>query len=79
LPTIPEESANVPPVWIVSIPVPFAPTDKFLADAPGLATTVEFNVTVLMFASFVWVGRRAVQLPGKNQLEENCPVQSVWA
>jgi hypothetical protein len=81
LPIAPELSANVPPFWIVSIPVPFTPTDRFLAAAPGLATTVEFGVTVLMFASVVCVGReRTLQLTPKNQSEETNPVQSlVWA
>jgi len=79
LPTVPKESANVPPVWIVSIPVPLGPTAKFLAIAPGLVTSVEFGVTVSMFASVVCLGKPALQLPLKNQLEENCPVQSVWA
>jgi hypothetical protein len=32
-----------------------------------------------MFASVVCLGKPALQLPLKNQLEENCPVQSVWA
>ena len=46
---------------------------------PGSATSVEFGVTVLMFASVVCLGKLASQLPLKNQLEENCPVQLVWA
>ena len=32
-----------------------------------------------MFASVVCLGKPASQLPLKNQLEENCPVQLVWA
>ena len=79
LPIVPKESANVPPVWIVSIPVPFGPTDRFLANAPGSLITVAFGVTVLMFPSVVCLGKPASQLPLKNQLEENCPVQLVWA
>src|ERR1700722_13604191 len=53
LPIAPDESANVPPLWIVSIPVPFTPTVRFRACAPGSLSTVEFGVTVLMFASSV--------------------------
>ena len=79
LPIVPKELANVPPVWIVSIPVPFGPTDRFWANAPGSATVVEFGVTVLMFPSVVCLGKPPIQLPLKNQLEENRPVQSVWA
>src|SRR6476620_9796008 len=75
LPTVPKELFNVPPVWIVSIPVPFEPTVKFWADAPALAITVAFGVTVLMFPSVVCWGTPPIQLPLKNQLEENCPVQ----
>src|SRR6185437_3280020 len=62
------------------IPVPLAPTDRLLANAPGLDTTVAFGVTVLIFASIVCLGMPAFQLGPKNQSEENCPVQSVdWA
>ena len=46
---------------------------------PGSLITVEFGVTVLMFASVVCLGTPASQLPVKNQSEENCPVQLVWA
>jgi hypothetical protein len=81
LPIVPKESANVPPFWIVSIPVPFEPTDRFLACASTLGSliTVAFGVTVLMFASSVCLGKPPIQLPAKNQLEENRPVQSDWA
>ena len=80
LPTVPKELANVPPVWIVSIPVPFEPTERFRAAAPGLATAVEFGVTASMFPSVVCLGKPASQLPDKNQSEENRPVQLVvWA
>ena len=79
LPTNPPTSVNVPPFWIVSIPVPFWPTDRFRAVAPGIATTVEFGVTVSMFALVATVGTPAFQLPAVNQSEETAPVQSVWA
>ena len=80
LPTVPmEKLVNVPPVWIVSIPVPLGPTDRSRACAPGSAITVEFGVTVLMFPSIVCLGKPPIQLPLKNQLEVNCPVHSDWA
>ena len=81
LPIVPKESANVPPLWIVSIPVRITPTLRFRAKAPGSLITVAFRATVSMFASSVCLGKRAgLQLPLKNQLEVNVPVQSrVWA
>jgi len=79
LPIVPKESANVPPFWIVSIPVLFAPMVRFRANAPGSLITVAFGVTVLMFPSVVCLGKPASQLPLKNQLEETAPVQLVWA
>src|SRR5579863_2316753 len=75
LPTVENEPANVPPAWIVSIPVPVWPTERFWALAPGLATTVEFGVTVSMFGLVVAVGIPPSQLPDMNQLEETAPVQ----
>src|ERR1700722_49525 len=80
LPTVPKESANVPPFWIVSVPVPFAPTVRFRASAPGRLITVGFGVTVLMMASSVCLGKVESQLPLKNQSGVNRPVQFlVWA
>jgi len=32
-----------------------------------------------MSPSVVCLGKPPIQLPAKNQLEENCPVQSLWA
>ena len=46
---------------------------------PGSLITVAFGVTVLMFASVVCLGKPPFQLPLKNQLEENAPVQLLWA
>jgi hypothetical protein len=77
--SIPEDAATVPSAWIVSIPVPFTPMVRVRANAPGLTTTTEFGVTVLMFPSVVCRGKPASQLPLRNQLEENCPTQLVWA
>ena len=76
-PTVPKESANVPPCWIASIPVPS--TDKFRALPPGVSTTVGCSDSVSMLALVPAVGTPAVQLPGINQSEEVAPVQSVWA
>jgi len=77
LPIVPNSLVSVPPFWIVSIPVPFAPTDRLLASAPGLATTVAFGVTVLMFTSIVRLGIPPTQLGPKNQSEERNPPQLV--
>ena len=79
LPANPPTSVNVPPFWIVSTPVPVWPTDRFRAVAPGIATSVEFGVTVSTFALVATVGTPAFQLPAVNQSEETAPVQSVWA
>src|SRR6478609_6229083 len=79
LPIVPKESASVPPLSMVSIPIAFAPTERVLAAAPGLSITVGFGVTVLMFPSVVCLGRPAVQLPLRNHSDENRPVQLVWA
>src|SRR6476619_2822602 len=75
LPTNPAEVFSVPPAWIVSVPIPFGPTDRFCANAPGSESTVAFGVTVLMFASSVCLGKPPNQLPARNQFEEHCPVQ----
>ena len=79
LPIVPKEVFNVPLGWMTSIPVPFEPTDRFWACAPGSLITVEFGVTVSMFALVVCVGTPASQLRKLNQPLENCPVQLVWA
>ena len=82
LPTAPRPTRGiftVPPLWIVSAPVPFWPTVRFCASPPGLATTVGFGDTVLMLALVPAVGTPAFQLPAVNQSEETAPVQFVWA
>src|SRR5262249_41390940 len=67
---------TVPPLWIVSMPVPNWPTKRERAVAPAVPTTVGFGVVVSMEA--IWPGGRpAVQLPGVNQSEELVPFQKV--
>ena len=79
LPINPPISVNVPPFWITSIPIPFAPTLRFSAVAPAPLISVELGVTVFMFASVATPGTPASQLRGLNQPLENAPVQLVWA
>ena len=76
LPMAPKLSANAPPPWIVSTPVPPRPTTRFRANASGVVISVELGVTVSMFASIVCLGKPPIQFPLRNQFEENCPVQS---
>ena len=68
----PKLLANVPPPWIVSTPVPFRPTDRFRANAPGVVISVELGVTVSMFASIVCLGKPpipvATQEPIRGEL-----------
>ena len=77
LPMAPKLSADAPPPWIVSTPVPPRPTTRFRANASGVVISVELGVTVSMFASIVCLGKPPIQLPLRNQFEVNCPVQSV--
>ena len=72
LPMAPKLSAKAPPPWIVSIPVPPWPTVRFRANASGVVISVELGVTVSMFASIVCLGKPPIQLPLRNQSEENC-------
>ena len=46
---------------------------------PGSQSPLNSASTVSMFPSVVCLGKLAVQLPDRNQLEVNVPVQSVWA
>src|SRR5262245_39501430 len=67
---------RVPPLWIVSMPVPAWPTLSAEAVAPAVPTTVAFGTTVSINADVAPVGTPgAVQLPGENQLDEIAPVQ----
>jgi hypothetical protein len=67
---------RVPPLWIVSMPVPAWPTMSCEGVAPAVPTTVAFGATVSINAEIAPVGTPgAVQLPGVNQLEEIAPVQ----
>src|SRR5262249_22050607 len=83
LPTTPRPKMllTVPPLWIVSAPVPFWPTKTTWAVAPAVPTTAAFGVTVSMNADVPTgpIGTPAVQLPGVNQSEEIAPVQKVCA
>jgi hypothetical protein len=78
-PTNPPKSDTVPPSWTSSIPLPISPMARFRASAPGIATTVEFGVTVSMIAWVVFKGRFPTQLSLLNQSLDNSPFQSDWA
>ncbi|MCS3930540.1 hypothetical protein M2175_005571 [Bradyrhizobium elkanii] len=71
------KSLKLPPLWIVSVPVPEMPTKTVFACAPAAPTTVALGATVSIFTSTALVGTPADQLPAVNQSVEVAPVQSV--